>query len=52
LKDGRSLPSRSHPERSSVAVGDTVVYAAHGVGRVVARERRVVAGAARKGSEG
>ena len=29
------------------AVGDAVVYAAHGVGRVVARERKLVAGAER-----
>src|SRR5712691_7951823 len=28
-----------------LAVGDVVVYAAHGVGRVVARERRMVRGA-------
>jgi CarD family transcriptional regulator len=45
--DGRSVPSRSYAERLSVAVGDTVVYGAHGVGSVVAQERRVVAGAER-----
>jgi CarD family transcriptional regulator len=32
---------------SRVAVGDTVVYAAHGVGRVVAREQKSVGGAER-----
>src|SRR6266508_1142749 len=31
-----------------LAVGDVVVYAAHGVGRVAAREKRVVLGAARE----
>jgi CarD family transcriptional regulator len=31
-----------------LAVGDVVVYAAHGVGRVAARERRMVLGAARE----
>jgi hypothetical protein len=35
-----------------VVVGDTVVYGAHGVGCVVARERRVIASAAREGNEG
>lgn len=31
-----------------LAVGDVVVYAAHGVGRVAAREKRVVLGAAQE----
>ena len=30
------------------AVGDVVVYAAHGVGRIVAREQRLIAGAERE----
>jgi CarD family transcriptional regulator len=34
--------------RLSVGVGDTVVYAAHGVGRVVAREQKQVAGTERE----
>ena len=33
-----------YPERVRLAVGDVVVYGAHGVGHVVARERRVVLG--------
>jgi CarD family transcriptional regulator len=33
--------------RPTLAVGDVVVYAAHGVGSVVARERRLVGGAER-----
>ena len=35
-------------EGATLGVGDAVVYAAHGVGRVVAREQRDVAGAARE----
>ena len=34
--------------RVRLAVGDVVVYAAHGVGRVAAREKRVVLGAAQE----
>lgn len=34
-------------DRPLLAVGDAVVYAAHGVGRVVAHEQRSVAGSAR-----
>jgi RNA polymerase-interacting CarD/CdnL/TRCF family regulator len=37
----------SQAERLSLAVGHTVVYAAHGVGCVVAHDRRFVAGAER-----
>jgi len=39
---------RSDADRLLLAVGDAVVYAAHGVGRVVARERRDVGGAPRE----
>jgi CarD family transcriptional regulator, regulator of rRNA transcription len=36
----------SYPHRVKLAVGDAVVYAAHGVGRVAAREQRTVLGVA------
>jgi CarD family transcriptional regulator len=34
-----------YPDRVRLAVGDVVVYATHGVGRIVAREKRVIDGA-------
>ena len=43
-----STVSPSSPAGLPVAVGDTVVYAAHGVGRVVAREQRSVGGEQRE----
>jgi CarD family transcriptional regulator, regulator of rRNA transcription len=43
-----SIGSRgSHGPSLKLAVGDAVVYAAHGVGRVVARERKLTAGVSR-----
>ena len=38
---------KRNSERLGLAVGDVVVYATHGVGRVVAREKNEVAGEAR-----
>jgi CarD family transcriptional regulator len=40
-------PPRSNGGALKLAVGDLVVYSAHGVGRVVARERTLVGGAER-----
>jgi CarD family transcriptional regulator, regulator of rRNA transcription len=36
------IAEQKEPEVESLGVGDTVVYAAHGVGRVVAREQKQV----------
>jgi CarD family transcriptional regulator, regulator of rRNA transcription len=43
-----STASPSGKARLRAAVGDTVVYAAHGVGRIVARERKQVDGTDRE----
>ena len=41
------MPSNATKASLDIAVGDTVVYAAHGVGRVVAREQKRVDGTKR-----
>jgi CarD family transcriptional regulator len=40
--------AEGYPERVRLAVGDVVVYPSHGVGPVVARERRMVLGVVRE----
>jgi len=42
-----TAPGRSNGGELRLAVGDLVVYSAHGVGRVIARERTLVGGAER-----
>jgi CarD family transcriptional regulator len=42
------MPSDAAKATLDIAVGDTVVYAAHGVGRIVAREQKRVAGTKRE----
>ena len=41
------MPSDAAKALLDISVGDTVVYAAHGVGRVVAREQKRVDGTKR-----
>jgi CarD family transcriptional regulator len=43
-----SITLGSYPRRMKFAVGDAVVYAAHGIGRVAAREQRTVLGVAQE----
>ena len=40
-----TVPRGRYAEEVKLAVGDVVVYPAHGAGRVAAREKRVVLGA-------
>ena len=49
MADGTgSTKQRPAPRASGVKVGDTVVYAAHGIGTIVAREQNSVAGTERE----